>query len=196
MAGRPASSQSSFTSANATVFVSSVAIVIGPTPPGTGVIAPATWRASDLGDASAWRHDLTAEEVAELEAALAVARGTGKAMRELGREDFPLPKLSGAVARWLDLLERGRGFLNVRGVPVDWVNFDRDYTRRHVRVPTYPFQRQRFRFETTDPTSEKRTESEAEALLNQAGHRHEPTYDTVRKHDALANDNDGVLVRL
>lgn len=57
------------------------------------------------------------------------------------------------------------GTLYVRGVPVDWVNFDRDYTRRHVRVPTYPFQRQRFRFETTDPTSEKRTESEAEALL-------------------------------
>jgi hypothetical protein len=80
---------------------------------------PATWRASDLAEESTWRHALSAGEVAELEAALAVARGTGKPMQELTREDFPLPKLSATVARWLDMLERGRGFLNVRGVPVE-----------------------------------------------------------------------------
>jgi acyl transferase domain-containing protein/NADPH:quinone reductase-like Zn-dependent oxidoreductase/acyl carrier protein len=32
------------------------------------------------------------------------------------------------------------------GVPVDWKGFDHDYSRRKIRVPTYPFQRQRFWF--------------------------------------------------
>ncbi len=32
------------------------------------------------------------------------------------------------------------------GVSVDWKAFDRDYSRRKIRVPTYPFQRQRFWF--------------------------------------------------
>src|SRR5262249_59504925 len=34
--------------------------------------------------------------------------------------------------------------LYVAGAPVDWAGFDRDYPRRKVSLPTYPFQRQRF----------------------------------------------------
>jgi acyl transferase domain-containing protein/acyl carrier protein len=34
--------------------------------------------------------------------------------------------------------------LYVRGVPVNWTGFDRDYPRRKVELPTYPFQRQRY----------------------------------------------------
>jgi malonyl CoA-acyl carrier protein transacylase len=34
--------------------------------------------------------------------------------------------------------------LYVRGVPVDWAGFDRDYPRRRVALPTYPFERQRY----------------------------------------------------
>ena len=34
--------------------------------------------------------------------------------------------------------------LYTRGVAVDWAGFDRDYSRRRVSLPTYPFQRQRF----------------------------------------------------
>ncbi|MEI6775323.1 MAG: SDR family NAD(P)-dependent oxidoreductase, partial [Chloroflexales bacterium] len=33
--------------------------------------------------------------------------------------------------------------LYVRGVAIDWASFDRDYARRRVILPTYPFQRQR-----------------------------------------------------
>lgn|GEM_PF-1865466 len=32
----------------------------------------------------------------------------------------------------------------MRGGAVDWTAFDRDYTRRKVNLPTYPFQRQRY----------------------------------------------------
>jgi thioester reductase-like protein len=34
--------------------------------------------------------------------------------------------------------------LYVRGVPVDWSGFDKDYPRRRLQLPTYPFQRQRY----------------------------------------------------
>ncbi len=34
--------------------------------------------------------------------------------------------------------------LSLSGVEVDWSGFDRDYTRRRISLPTYPFQRKRF----------------------------------------------------
>ncbi|MBF2022301.1 MAG: type I polyketide synthase [Hydrococcus sp. C42_A2020_068] len=39
--------------------------------------------------------------------------------------------------------------LYLRGASVDWLGFDRDYLRRKVILPTYPFQRQRYWIETT-----------------------------------------------
>jgi acyl transferase domain-containing protein len=38
--------------------------------------------------------------------------------------------------------------LFVRGTPVKWKSFDRDYPRRRIKLPTYPFQRKRY---WTDP---------------------------------------------
>jgi acyl transferase domain-containing protein/NADPH:quinone reductase-like Zn-dependent oxidoreductase/NADP-dependent 3-hydroxy acid dehydrogenase YdfG/acyl carrier protein len=63
---------------------------------------------------------------------------------------------SRANAIWRSTLRQGRNdwsellaslqALYHAGVPVDWKGFDRDYSRRKIRVPTYPFQRQRFWF--------------------------------------------------
>src|SRR6185312_227359 len=39
--------------------------------------------------------------------------------------------------------------LYARGVEIDWVTFDRDYARRKLSLPTYPFQRERYWFEST-----------------------------------------------
>ena len=60
---------------------------------------------------------------------------------------------------WLATLRKGRpawetvlttlGELYVHGVPVDWAGVDRDYPRRKVTLPTYPFQRQRYWIETS-----------------------------------------------
>ena len=44
---------------------------------------------------------------------------------------------------WTELLT-SLGQLYVHGVEVDWAGFDRDYSRRKVSLPTYPFQRERF----------------------------------------------------
>ncbi len=78
----------------------------------------AAWRGSDLGDPSSWRIALRAEQIEELERALAVARATGRAAANLRRRDFPLPSLAKDLAGWRAELERGRGFVVVSGVPV------------------------------------------------------------------------------
>ncbi|NER24032.1 MAG: amino acid adenylation domain-containing protein [Symploca sp. SIO1C2] len=41
--------------------------------------------------------------------------------------------------------------LYVRGVKVDWLGFDRDYSPSKVVLPTYPFQRQRYWVKSTQP---------------------------------------------
>jgi acyl transferase domain-containing protein len=43
----------------------------------------------------------------------------------------------------------GLGEIYLQGVMVNWLGFDRDYARRLVVLPTYPFQRQRYWFEQT-----------------------------------------------
>ena len=62
--------------------------------------------------------------------------------------------LTGDSLRWLSSLRPGRddwqamlesaAELYVAGAPIDWSGFDRDYTRRRVELPHYPFQRKRY----------------------------------------------------
>ncbi|WP_044241708.1 type I polyketide synthase [Chondromyces apiculatus] len=54
-----------------------------------------------------------------------------------------LSSASKGKGAWESLLE-SLGALYVAGAKVDWSGFDRDYRRRRVALPTYPFQRQHF----------------------------------------------------
>jgi acyl transferase domain-containing protein len=54
-----------------------------------------------------------------------------------------LPSLRQGRSDWQQLLQ-SLGELYVCGVPVDWAGFDREYPRRRIALPTYPFQRQRY----------------------------------------------------
>ncbi|WP_292704832.1 MULTISPECIES: beta-ketoacyl synthase N-terminal-like domain-containing protein [unclassified Nostoc] len=47
---------------------------------------------------------------------------------------------------WQQILE-SLASLYARGVKVDWLGFDRDYSRQNVELPTYPWQRKRYWFE-------------------------------------------------
>jgi hypothetical protein len=81
---------------------------------------PAVWTGPEVAPrARDWTHVLSAAEIADLDRAVAHARASGKALAALERADFPLTTLAPAVERWLDALERGQGFLLVRGVPVE-----------------------------------------------------------------------------
>jgi acyl transferase domain-containing protein/acyl carrier protein len=48
---------------------------------------------------------------------------------------------------WQQLL-KCLAILFTQGIEIDWDSFDRDYPRRRVQLPTYPFQRKRYWFET------------------------------------------------
>lgn len=82
------------------------------------VEAASAWRGAEQARRTDWIRRFTAKEIAELEAAAGHAGGTGKPLEELGREDFPLPTLSRTAVAWMGELDRGRGFLLLRGLPV------------------------------------------------------------------------------
>ncbi|WP_193195497.1 type I polyketide synthase [Nostoc sp. MG11] len=50
---------------------------------------------------------------------------------------------------WLEILH-SLGELFIRGAVIDWSSFHRDYPHSRLQLPTYPFQRQRYWFKTTE----------------------------------------------
>ena len=54
-----------------------------------------------------------------------------------------IPSLRPGQDNWRTLLD-GLSALYLKGVDVNWVGFDRDYPRRRLALPTYPFERQRY----------------------------------------------------
>lgn len=50
---------------------------------------------------------------------------------------------------WQQMLQT-LAILYVHGVRVDWLGFDRDYMRHRIALPTYPFQRERYWFKTSE----------------------------------------------
>jgi acyl transferase domain-containing protein/acyl carrier protein len=54
-----------------------------------------------------------------------------------------LPSLRPPLDDWTTLLD-SLCSLATSGVEIDWENFDREYPRRRVSLPTYPFQRKRY----------------------------------------------------
>ena len=83
------------------------------------LFSASAWRGSDLAADDSWVERLERDEVGELEAAVAGVKRAGRGMAEIGRADFPLPALSRRIARWSQQLLSGRGFLLVRGIPVE-----------------------------------------------------------------------------
>ncbi len=79
----------------------------------------AAWRGDELRQSSDWIEVLSTAEVAELHTAVQRATASGKALARLSRTDFPLPTLQARIAQWREQVRRGRGFVLVRGLPVD-----------------------------------------------------------------------------
>ncbi|MFM8940756.1 MAG: TauD/TfdA family dioxygenase [Phenylobacterium sp.] len=76
------------------------------------------WLGRDMVRRADWRRTLTGPEVQELMAARATARARTDDRSKWTRADFPLPGLGPEVRGWLEDLDRGRGFLLLRGLPV------------------------------------------------------------------------------
>jgi malonyl CoA-acyl carrier protein transacylase len=66
----------------------------------------------------------------------------------MGEKKLWLPSLRSGKPNWSQMLQ-SLGELYVRGVKIDWLGFDQDYSRNKVALPTYPWQRKRYW--VTDP---------------------------------------------
>ena len=84
----------------------------------------AAWRGVDLSSRRDWVYELSTDEIEELRAVVERVRASGLALDELRREDVPLPFLSPVIDGWADELDAGRGFVLVRGVPVEELGED------------------------------------------------------------------------
>jgi hypothetical protein len=81
--------------------------------------AAAAWRGEEMRQRRDWIVELGPHEIGELDQAADGARARGLHLASMRREDFPLPGLASRVAAWRRELVAGRGFVLVRGLPVD-----------------------------------------------------------------------------
>jgi hypothetical protein len=81
------------------------------------VLGPGVWYGRELAARRDWIREFSAEELSEIEAAVAGARGTPP--EKLSPASFPLPTVGPALRRILAELLEGRGFVLLRGLPVE-----------------------------------------------------------------------------
>lgn len=76
------------------------------------------WHGPQMAGRDDWIHHLGDRELAEIDAALRHFQASGKPLPEMARADFPLPTLQRVAAQWLHEMREGRGFVLLRGLPV------------------------------------------------------------------------------
>ncbi len=78
------------------------------------------WNGEELArDPSQWLSVFTHADLAEIDTALRKFRASGKPVVEMTRVDFPLDSLAGKLAAHLHEIRNGRGFVLLRGLPVE-----------------------------------------------------------------------------
>ena len=90
-----------------------------PAEPLKPVVDPADWTGVELAASDDWIFVLTADEIAELDDAVAGVEARGLQIKDIALADFPLPTLDAKLARLAEQLMEGRGLGVLRGVPVD-----------------------------------------------------------------------------
>src|SRR4051794_9760262 len=87
-------------------------------PPGP-LIGPAAWYGRDMAGRDDWIFALSADEIAEIERAVAAFARSGAALADVSPATFDLPRLAPRLADVRRELLDGRGFVLIRGLPVD-----------------------------------------------------------------------------
>ena len=97
-------------------------------PPDTNFVASvrpriqgaSAWIGSDMRNREAeWSYRLSSAEIGEIETAAAAVQARGLALADIRREDFLLPTLGPVLDRLRGEVLDGRGFLLLRGMPVE-----------------------------------------------------------------------------
>jgi hypothetical protein len=82
-------------------------------------MGPAAWYGPEMGGRTDWILSLSSADVAELESATRAVVARGDDIAGINRADFPLPTLAPKLAYVLHELLHGRGFVVLRGLPVE-----------------------------------------------------------------------------
>jgi Taurine catabolism dioxygenase TauD, TfdA family len=86
------------------------------------VRGPSVWYGRDLADRDDWVYRLSETEIEEIDAAVDVVQQRGLPMRDVTRSEFPLPSLGSTLDALRDEVVNGRGFVLLRGLPVEGRN--------------------------------------------------------------------------
>lgn len=87
-------------------------------PPGR-IGGPAAWTGPELDHRRDWIYRFTPTELDELDAAIRTHFADGREMGDIAQASFRLPALSKALAELLDQVLHGRGFVMLRGFPIE-----------------------------------------------------------------------------
>jgi len=90
----------------------------------TPVRGPVAWTGKSLAEDRSWVHRLTDGAIAEIDRAVGHARATGRPWQAVRREDFPLPGLARELAAIGRELDSGRGFVQIKSLPVERYTLD------------------------------------------------------------------------
>lgn len=80
---------------------------------------PAVWKGPDFDHDDAWIHRLTPEALSTIDLALSHLKSRGLTFPHFAKDDFPIHALAPDFLRYSDELENGRGFMLLRGFPVE-----------------------------------------------------------------------------
>jgi hypothetical protein len=81
---------------------------------------PSAWIGADMRRREGeWTYRLSPQEVTEVETAVEAVQARGLDIADIRREDFPLPTLAPTLQRLCAEVLNGRGFVLVRGLPVE-----------------------------------------------------------------------------
>jgi hypothetical protein len=98
-----------------------IAVDAAPRPPVPVLLqGPSVWTGAEMRRREAeWTYRLSPAEIAEIEAAVAAVRQRRLDLAEISRDAFPLPTLGPVLDRLCAEIVDGRGFVLLRGVPVE-----------------------------------------------------------------------------
>ena len=93
--------------------------------PSAPVTGPCAWHSRDHADEASWTDYLQPDDIRAIEAGLARLAHARRPLHEMRAHHLPLPDLATHIEAWRRQLSTGRGFVRIRGVPVDrWSNED------------------------------------------------------------------------
>ncbi|MED1114581.1 TauD/TfdA family dioxygenase [Bacillus paramycoides] len=77
------------------------------------------WKGIELAKDDSWIYYLSEKMIATLEKAVLHVQRKGLKAPDFGKEDFPISDLADEITYFVDELENGRGFLLIRGLPME-----------------------------------------------------------------------------